>query len=124
MKILVVDDNETISELFELYFLEKECEMRFVNDGRKAFQLIVNEKFDLIYMDLNMPHWDGVKTIKVLMEMGSKSDIYIMSGDSADSIREQIEDLHVVKGVLQKPFSMKQIEEIYENKKRSMREAE
>ena len=58
-KILVVDDDENISELISLY-LEKECyDTETAGDGEEALQLIEVYNPDLILLDLMLPGMDG-----------------------------------------------------------------
>ncbi len=66
MKILVVDDEQHISELiaFNMELLGYEVETAF--DGNEAKEKIMNEKYDLIILDVMLPVINGLTLLKDL----------------------------------------------------------
>ena len=60
LRILVVEDNP-VNQLLILRLLEKRSHRIVVaDDGRQALEALVNEKFDLVFMDVQMPKWGSV----------------------------------------------------------------
>ena len=83
-KILIVDDDEDISELISLY-LVKECyDTNRAEDGEKALELFKEYAPDLILLDLMLPGKDGYdvcreirKTSKVpIIMLSAKGEIF------------------------------------------------
>jgi len=59
LKILVVDDDRTDSELMTEVFTSLQAEVRPVADSDEAIALINQERFDGIFLDLEMPSSQG-----------------------------------------------------------------
>ena len=66
MKILVVEDNpqvaETIMDYLELAGHRLDCAYH----GQAALQLLAEQRFDVIIMDVMMPRLDGLSTVERL----------------------------------------------------------
>ena len=61
-RILLVEDNPQIREIIEDYFLSKtneSIEITLADDGIKAEEIIETTEFDLILLDVMLPHLDG-----------------------------------------------------------------
>ncbi len=68
-KILVVDDNE-VNILIAKRFLSKwGLIIDFASNGEEAINKIVNNVYDLIFMDIRMPGIDGFDTTKIIREI-------------------------------------------------------
>ena len=59
LKLLVVEDDIASLELMTEVFTSLEAEVRPVSDSREAAGLINQEKFDGIFLDLEMPNLNG-----------------------------------------------------------------
>lgn len=60
MKLLIVDDNP-INQKFLYYSLKKYYEIETANNGLEAVELLEENNFDLVLMDLSMPVMDGAE---------------------------------------------------------------
>ena len=58
-KILIVDDEENIREVIKEYAKNENFEVIEADNGVKALELLKNEKFDLMVLDIMMPIMDG-----------------------------------------------------------------
>ncbi len=58
-RILAIDDSEQNLILIELYLKDTEFEVITAKGGREALDLVQREEFDLILLDVVMPHLDG-----------------------------------------------------------------
>ena len=59
-KILVVDDEENIRQLYKEEFEEMGYEVTMVADGIQALAALDTKKFDLVTLDMRMPDIDGI----------------------------------------------------------------
>jgi len=59
LKILAVDDEPATLELFSSIVTPLGYQVVGLTDSREAVQRIMREKFDLVALDVNMPHMDG-----------------------------------------------------------------
>lgn len=58
-KVLIVDDEENIREVIKEYALQENFEVTEADNGIKALELLNNEEFDLMVLDIMMPKMDG-----------------------------------------------------------------
>jgi len=68
MKILVVDDDEEIRKSLSDYLHSKNYEVYKASNGEKACELLSQNSFDLVFMDIKMTGMNGIETIKLLRE--------------------------------------------------------
>lgn len=70
MKAIIVDDEPKAIDLLSGYidhFKSIELVATFRN-GLKAYEYIVNQKVDIVFLDINMPHISGIALSKILPE--------------------------------------------------------
>jgi DNA-binding response OmpR family regulator len=58
-KILIVEDETKLSEVMTLYLRKENYDVVCTSDGKTAEDIIVNEAFDLIILDIMLPGKDG-----------------------------------------------------------------
>jgi two-component system response regulator MtrA len=106
-RILVVDDDPSISEMIGIVLRAEGFEPQFAADGAAALDLFRAEKADLVLLDLMLPGMDG---IEVCAHLRSESGVPIImltaKGDASDVVRglESGADDYVVK-----PFNPKEL---------------
>jgi len=81
MKILFVDDEPSIREIFYLTF-SKTHELMMAKDGEEALSLAQENYFDLIITDVSLPKLSGVDFIKTLRKERNHTPFIIITGDS------------------------------------------
>lgn len=83
-KVLIVDDDEDISELISLYLIKECFDTKRAEDGDSALRLFKEYKPDLILLDLMLPGIDGYdvcreirKTSKVpIIMLSAKGEVF------------------------------------------------
>ena len=76
-KILVVDDEENIRELYKEEFEEMGFAVVTVPDGVQALAKMGADKFDLVTLDMRMPDMDGIETLRKMKEKDGTIPIII-----------------------------------------------
>ena len=107
MKILVVDDNNSITELLSQYLKKKGHDCITTNDGKEGLSLCLNSKFDAILLDLAMPEFTGKDFLDSLIQEGSieEQKIIVLTAMPIDNVK--IDDHHHgICEVLSKPFNL------------------
>ena len=68
-KILIVEDDEAISNLIKINLNMVGYESQQVFDGLEAFNLLKKEAFDLILMDIMLPGMDGFELMEKIKDL-------------------------------------------------------
>jgi len=107
LKILGIDDNEDMLNLCEIALSSEGHEYTSIDNGKEGLELIRNQKFDLVLLDLSMPDFSGIDVMNALVEDGimDKQKIVLFTASSANDIESEriLERAH---SVLNKPLDM------------------
>lgn len=69
MKLLVIDDNEEITEMISFFCTSIRVDCTVVNDRKKGREAIhPNNELDLILLDVGMPDFSGVDIVNSLKQ--------------------------------------------------------
>lgn len=68
IKILIVEDEESISDLIKMNLVDEGYKCTCVYDGQEAANIIEEENFDLILLDIMLPKIDGYELIEYINE--------------------------------------------------------
>ena len=93
-KILIVEDDQFVSELYEHQFTKQGFNVKVAFDGEAALAASSSEKFDLVLLDMMIPKIDGLQVLKKLKEEPNTKDIpvIILSNlGQEDLIKEALE---------------------------------
>ena len=88
MKILVVDDDETLTELLSMKLAESGYLVEQVSDGWEALKRLTVNHYDLLITDLMMPEISGLTLLSLLKNYvyGKLPVIIISSLDQSTTI--------------------------------------
>lgn len=110
MRILIVDDDESIREIVKIML--KEHEVYEASSGLEGLELYQKIKPDLVLMDISMPGMDGVETTKEILKLDPNA---VIIGITAFARSRGKELLSVgAKGIIEKPFTKKILKELIE----------
>lgn len=79
-RILVVDDEKEIRDLFSRVLETAGYEVRTAESGEKALEILAHEKFPLLLFDLNLPGIDGVELCRRARKLMPISIIFAITG--------------------------------------------
>jgi len=66
VKVLVIDDSNTIRRSAEIFLGQAGCEVVLAEDGFDALAKIVDHRPDIIFVDIMMPKLDGYQTCALI----------------------------------------------------------
>jgi two-component system chemotaxis response regulator CheY len=95
LRALVVDDSAAMRQLLALSAGATGAEVREAGNGVAALKLLALERFDVVFLDLNMPVMDGTKLIQRLRDDPAHAHVRIcvVSTDGSDAAEAQARSL-------------------------------
>lgn len=91
LRVLVADDNSTnIEVVSRMLKLEDIYDVTIAKDGQEAYDLVKatmenNQRFDVIFMDIQMPNLDGLQSTRLIRKMGYSAPIVALTAFSEES---------------------------------------
>ena len=113
MKILVIDDSQEIAEALKFWLENEGVTVEVITEGSTGLDVIRNRQFDLILLDVAMPDFTGLDVIDSLKNEGlfESKNIIIFTASSDKNLFERLKNSGV-KGILKKPSSLQELEEL------------
>ncbi|WP_164076171.1 response regulator [Flavimarina sp. Hel_I_48] len=104
-KILIVDDNKVNRIVTQRLLEQKHVVVMTAAGGKEAIQLMLNDVFDLILMDLQMPEMDGFETVIALRKFDSSTPIIALTASEIHTMKERLQECGFNDSVT-KPFNL------------------
>lgn len=110
-RLLVVDDEPKICDLFEAIFKSEEYTVDSCANGADALEQMQKESYDVVITDIKMPGMDGFELARRINEIDPRLPVIIITGyatvDTAvQALREGVDDY------LTKPFSIEEVRRV------------
>lgn len=104
MKILVVEDERRIANYIKKGLENNNMVVDVAYDGEEGYDLASGEEYDVIVLDIMLPHMDGVEITKKLRDEGKQTPILMLTakgalGDKVEGFEAGADDY------LPKPFA-------------------
>ena len=106
MKILLIDDNTDITKMLHKYLTIKGHLCYVANDGQIGLDLLKNQAFNVVILDIAMPKFSGNDVLDELNKIGKMKNQNIVTL-TASTLSGDIESILKNKGVhscLKKPI--------------------
>jgi two-component system response regulator MtrA len=106
-RVLVVDDDQALSEMLGIVLRAEGYEPSFCDDGAKAFSTFKESKPDLVLLDLMLPGLDGIEVCKQIRDESVVPIVMLTArGDTLDVVQglESGADDYIIK-----PFKPKEL---------------
>lgn len=81
-KVLVAEDDTLNAAVFKLFITEKGAAVILAADGNEALQLALKNRPDMIFMDVHMPFFNGLDSIRELRKNAINCPIVSLSASS------------------------------------------
>lgn len=75
--ILVVEDDRTNQMVIRSMLKKRAHNIDIANNGREALEMLIERKYDVILMDIQMPEMDGIDTTLKIREKEKNTNIHI-----------------------------------------------
>lgn len=104
--ILVVDDNEINRDLLSRRLERQGYTVAVANSGRRALEMLIAEKFDLVLLDIVMPEMNGYQVLEHLKADEQLRHIPVIMLSSLDDLDSIVRCIEIgAEDYLSKPFN-------------------
>ena len=91
LKILIVEDDQADGSIVSLSLTHTDISMEIdeVKDGNYAFFALINNHYDCVFLDYNLPNQDGLTLINKLQASGIKVPVVILIDSGNEKIARE-----------------------------------
>jgi DNA-binding response OmpR family regulator len=110
-KILIIDDDRDINNLFKIYLEHHDFHVDAYTDPVDALYYFKKSKYDLILLDLKMPQIDGIAMYQGLKKIDENVSICLITADISylEQLKERIPNIE--KYVIHKPILLRNLKD-------------
>ena len=106
-KIFIVEDERPIARLLQLTLEREGFKTAAEPNGRRAYERILQEKYDLVLLDVMLPDMDGMEICRRVREV---SDVPIIMLTARDEVKDKVEGLDLgADDYMTKPFAAEEL---------------
>lgn len=91
-KILVVEDDPFISDLINLKLEQEHFNVTHLADGAEVIPRLETEKFDLMLLDIELPHKTGFEILEQVRktELLASLPVIVITNETGDEVEEKV----------------------------------
>lgn len=89
-RVLIVDDDPLVCSAIEIYLDRRDFEVTIADGGEAGLQALEDSRFDLMLVDIFMPHMRGFESIRIFHERAPTIPLVAMSGYAFATRRRRI----------------------------------
>ncbi|MFC1617619.1 ATP-binding protein, partial [Candidatus Margulisiibacteriota bacterium] len=107
-KHILMCDDDVFNRMFAEMVLKDKIKYTIVDNGFKAIEETKKNKYDLIFMDIQMPEIDGIETLKEMRKLKVETPIVALTAQAMKGEKERLISLGF-DDYFQKPFKEQDI---------------
>ena len=92
LKILIVEDNLVNIKVFTSILKKININYKVANNGEEAIEQVSKDKFDIIFMDMQMPIMDGVTATKKIRDLKHDTPIIALTANAFEEDKQKCFD--------------------------------
>ena len=109
MKVLLIEDNETIAKQLAEFLSLQHWQVDYASTAKQGIQLAINNIFDVILLDLNLPDGDGLDVCKKIKQEATVLPPILML-TARDSFDDKVKGFNEgADDYLTKPFDLREV---------------
>jgi len=107
-RVLIIEDDREISDLISIHLKDMDLDVSRSYDGKDGLLKAINERFDLIILDIRLPYLDGLELCKKIRMEKVQSLVLILTSKSEEI--DKVLGLEIgADDYLTKPFSIREL---------------
>ncbi len=92
-KILIIEDEKPMARALELKLTHAGFEVVSVSNGEAGIEMLEEQSFSLILLDLVMPQMNGFRVLETLKQKKIQTPVIVLSNLSQDDDEERVRAL-------------------------------
>ena len=112
-KLLIVEDEQHQRDLYVMELTDEGYQIDQASNGKEAVEMVKNNKYDLVVMDIRMPEMDGIEALGKILSKDKKipiviytaysnyksnfmtwtADAYVTKSSNLDELKEKISEI-------------------------------
>ncbi|MDX8046739.1 response regulator transcription factor [Gracilibacillus sp. S3-1-1] len=107
-KILIVEDEEKLARVLELELNYEDYQTTIAIDGQTAFQLLQENDYDLVLLDIMLPGMSGLEILRRYRKTNTATPILLLT--ARDEVHDKVSGLDLgANDYITKPFQMEEL---------------
>ena len=108
MRILLAEDTNDLNRAVTVLLEREGYEVDSAHDGQEALDFIIETSYDVIILDIMMPHVDGITVLKTIRSRHITTPVMLLTAKA--DVDDKVAGLDAgADDYLPKPFSMKEL---------------
>ena len=115
VKVVIVDDHKDVVDVLSEYIEMNQSKVKVVgtgSNGLEAVRLFNELKPDVMFLDINMPLYDGLYAIEHIKKINPSARIVVISNSIPDETKFQLKDASIP--IIDKSNELAKIQEYLE----------
>ena len=108
MKVLVIEDDLAVQKALERGFQSKSALVEFAQDGKEALTMVSDKNYDVLVVDLMVPHVNGEQIIEKIRAVGIKTPALVLTAYRKPETKARLLNLGA-DDFLEKPFAFDEL---------------
>lgn len=108
MKVLVIEDDLAVQKALARGFQSKSAIAEFARDGKEALTMVADKNYDVLVVDLMLPHINGERIIEKIRSVGIKTPALVLTAYRKPETKARLLNLGA-DDFLEKPFSFDEL---------------
>ncbi len=113
-RILVVDDDAIVVDVFKEFLTLLGHDARVMSSPLKALEVLAEEKFDFVLVDLRMPEMDGMTFIEKAERYIDRKRLWLLTGDIMSFEVDMVKKRGDIR-ILEKPVSIERFKTLFDS---------
>jgi len=91
IRVLVVDDEEVVRLGYRRVLSSDGFNVMAAGNGLEALELMGDDRFDVVLLDMRMPGMDGMQVLRAIKEQWPQSEVVVVTGyPSIETAKEAV----------------------------------
>lgn len=114
LHVLVAEDNNVNAFVITQFFTRWGITTDIAENGSIAVDMVSQKKYDLVFMDLNMPVMDGCEAAKLILANHTETKIIALTAMTEEETVDAIAGTGII-GYVTKPFNPESLSQAIKN---------